>query len=145
MSKVVPMDQPLSDESRAYLRTTGAVGQAREAQLDQIFPPDPDALAAFNERERAFYAKIHDTSGTADRLADALDENEVLRRRIAELEAGPPPNVPTDYSKWLKPQLEAEVDRVNGEDPEAGLEKGKVADMAKALTAYFADSDEDAS
>lgn len=145
MSRTVPMDKTLSDEDRAYLRSTGAVGAAREAQLDQMFPPDPEALRAFNEAEVLRYAAMHDRTGNTDRLATALDENEALRKRIAELEASaagggqtPPP---VDYStkEWTKAALEAEVDRVNAEDPDAKLAKGTKEEMATALTAYFAE------
>lgn len=146
MSKVIPMDEPLSDESRKYLRSTGAVGQAREAQLDQMFPPDPEALAAFNAAEVNHFRALHDTTGATGELTAALEREQALLARIAELEAAAnPPAATTDYSTWLKAELEAEIDRVNAEDEQikAGttppLAKGKQAEMAATLAAYFAE------
>lgn len=40
MTRQVPMDQPLSDEDRAYLHARGL--HARVEQMDADFPPDGD-------------------------------------------------------------------------------------------------------
>lgn len=139
MSRTVRMDQTLSDEDRKYLRSTGAVGQARERQLDQMFPPDPEALVAFNDRERLYYAELHDRTGATSALTAQMNENAELRRRLAELEAAN--SAAPDYTdrRWTKAALESEVDRVNAEDSEANLAKGTKEEMVAALTAYFAD------
>ena len=137
MSRAVPVDQALTDEDRHYLRQLGAHGQALEARLDEQFPPDSDAPAAFEKEERKQLAAMNGVGLNAYDQADLVNENERLKRELAELR-GPAADKP-DYTGWKKADLEAEVDRVNLEDPNAGLVKGTVADMSAALTAYFAE------
>jgi hypothetical protein len=131
MSREIPMDRALTDEDRSYLRQRGAYGSALEARLDQQFPPDPDSLAEFDAAER----KANGHGLTPDDQTALTDEVARLRAQVAELTAA---KATVDYSGWKKADLEAEVDRVNAEDPNAGLAKGTVAEMSAALTAYFA-------
>lgn len=133
MSRQIPMDQALTDEDRSYLRQRGAYGTAMEARLDQQFPPDPDELAAFDAAER----RANGHGLTVDDQTALTDELARLRAEVAELRGGK--GSAPDYTGWKKADLEAEVDRVNAEDPEAKLSKGTVADMSAALQAYFAE------
>jgi len=135
MSRDIPLDGPLSDEDRQYLRFRGGWGTALETRVDAQYPPDPKAMEAFNAKERAQNPNL-----TAEESA-VHDENAALRAEIERLrnaQAGEEPTKP-DYSTWKKADLEAEVDRVNGEDSEANLSKGTIAVMADALTTYFAE------
>lgn len=141
MSRVIPMDEALTDEDRRYLRSRGAFGDSLEKRLDEQYPPDAAKLEKFETAERKAAAEINGVGLSPDDQTALADENARLRAELAALRSGgqePAPPV-SSYSGWTKAQLEAEIDRVNGEDADAKLAKGKVADMAAALTAYFAE------
>lgn len=141
MSRKVEADRALSDDDRRYLRGLGAHGAALESRIDAEYPPDAEALADFEKQERKASAELNGVGLTAGDQSALMAENERLRAELEALRAGQEPSEedgePVDYSSWLKADLEAEVDRVNKQDPNAGLEKGKVDDMKAALTAYF--------
>lgn len=146
MSRQIPMDKPLNDEDRRYLRQLGANGSNLEARLDQEFPPDPDALNDFNMKERKALAEMNGVGLNVDDQDALLAENEKLRKQLADALAGRKPEadgdsdpevVPVNYTGWKKAELEAEVDRVNAEDPDAKLPKGTVEEMKVSLTEYF--------
>lgn len=141
MSRVVPMDQALTDEDRRYLRQLGANGMNMENRLDQEFPPDAEELAAFNMEERKAAAEVNGSGLTATDQTDIMEENARLKAELERLtgQLQPPPGDTPDYSGWLKADFEAEIDRVNAEDEEANLPKGTVNDMKTALLAYFAE------
>lgn len=142
MSLQVPMDKPLTDVVRRYLRGLGAHGQHLEARLDAAFPPDAEALASFEVSERERLSAINGTGMTATDQDLMRDEIERLRAEVAALRASaeaPPASNAPNYAGWTKAQLEAEVDRVNSEDASANLNKGKVAEMVEALSEYFAE------
>lgn len=134
MARDIPLDKALSDEDRGYLRDRGAFGEALEKRVDAQYPPDPDAVAAFEARRKA-----DAVNAPGDR--ELVEENARLREELAALKAaqGESGEAPAeDYSTWTNSALEAEIDRVNAEDSQAGLKKGNKADMAAALTDYFA-------
>jgi len=139
------MDQALADDDRRYLRGLGAHGMALEARLDEAYPPKAAALEKFERQEREAAAKLNGQGLTVQDQTDLQSENERLRAELAALRGGqdsqPPVETETNevpnYTGWKKAELEAEVDRVNADDPEAGLSKGTVAEMTEALTAYF--------
>jgi hypothetical protein len=138
MAKDVAWDRPLSDEDRRYLRQRGAWGESVEKRIDTAYPPDADALAAFNARERA-------NSVTAPGDRELLEENARLKEEIARLQAAQSDSKAEGnsdetlpFDQWSNAELEAEIARVNSEDPNAGLKKGTKAEMAAALEAYFA-------
>lgn len=139
MSRVVPMDKALSDEDRRYLRMQGANGANIEARLDNDFPPDPDELNEFNMKERKAAAELNGEGLTLSDQAGLMNELEKLRAQLAQLEAEKAAGSPEkpNYNGWSKADLEAEIDRVNGEDEDAGLEKGTVNEMKSRLTEYF--------
>lgn len=138
MSREVPTDRALSDEDRRHLRQLGSYGSHLETRIDQAFPPDPEELATFERNERAYLSKMNGTGHTLEEQDALLSENERLRRELAELQAKVAGNSGApSYTGWKKADLEAEVDRVNGEDPEAKLPKGTVVEMVTALTEYF--------
>jgi hypothetical protein len=139
MSREVPTDRALSDEDRRHLRQLGSFGTHLETRIDQSFPPDPEELAAFERDQRRYLSSMNGSGLTEDEQNTLQDENERLRRELAELRAaqeGPPPSGPS-YTGWTKAKLEEEIDRVNAEDPDAKLPKGKVVEMVGALTEYF--------
>lgn len=139
MSRQVPMDQALTDEDRRYLRMLGAQGMALEARLDDSYPPDPEELNAFNTAERKAAAELNGVGLNAEDQTALMRENE---RLLAELEAlkAAQGGTPQPYKPpTLKADLEAEIDRVNREDTDAGLVKGTVAEMTTALLTYFAE------
>lgn len=143
MSRNVPLDQPLSDRDRQHLRQLGSAGDHLERRIDAEFPPDPEALAAFEREHRNQLSKLNGQGLLGSEQTALLDENERLRREVEALreqlegDQPPPASDKPSYTGWTKAQLEAEVDRVNAEDPEAKLVKGKVAEMVTALTDYF--------
>lgn len=148
MSRNVPMNKPLSDVDRRYLRHVGAHGANLEARVDAEYPPDPDALEAFNKKLRKELAGLNGMGLTAKDQSDLADENARLRAELDAMRAQQTPAdsdeatdapPPPDYTGWTKAQLEEEIDRVNGEDPDAGLAKGNKEPMIEALTAYFAE------
>lgn len=140
MSREVPLDRALSDEDRRYLRQLGSAGDNMERRLDAQYPPDAEELAAFEREHRKYLAKMNGAGATLDEQNALQDENARLRAELAALQdqlAAANPGVPS-YTGWKKAELEAEIDRVNAEDPEAKLEKGLVQEMVERLTAYFA-------
>lgn len=143
MSRNVPLDRALEDADRAYLRQLGAAGAFLERRIDGEFPPDPETLEAFERAQRKYLASVNGTGLVTSEQDALMAENERLRAELKALkENQPPPSEDSapkapSYTGWTKAQLEAEVDRVNSEDPEANLSKGKVADMVTALTDYF--------
>ena len=137
MSRTVPMDKKLTDEDRRYLRQLGSHGNALELRIDSDFPPNADALARFETAERKLAAEANGVGLTVGDQAALADENARLRAELAALRSAAP--VTPNYNGWNKADLEAEIDRVNGEDSDAKLEKGKVGDMVLALTAYFSE------
>jgi hypothetical protein len=144
MSKEVPTDRALSDEDRRHLRQLGSFGSHLETRIDQAFPPDPEELAAFERDQRKYLSSMNGSGLTEDEQNLMQDENEALRRQVAELTAqlaagGAPGSKVPSYTGWKKAELEAEIDRVNGEDAEAKLPKGTVVEMVTALTEYFAE------
>lgn len=139
MSKVVPLDQALEDEDRRYLRDLGAHGTNIEKRIDTEYPPNADALAAFERDEQKRLAEINGGVYTMEAQNVLLAENERLRAELEALRGPAPAPDSNDYSSWSKAQLEAEIDRVNAEDPDAKLVKGNKEPMAAALAAYFAD------
>lgn len=137
MSRTVPVDQALTEEDRRYLRQLGANGSNLEARIDQEFPPDADELAEFNMEERKTAAEMNGMGLTVGDQSDLVAENERLRAELEAALAGQNPPPAEGYGGWSKAELEAEIDRVNAEDEEAELSKGKVDEMKAALKAYF--------
>ena len=137
MSRIIPMDQALTDEDRRYLRDRGAFGQATEERLDAMYPPDPEDMAAFEVEERKRAAAGSGVALSPTDQTSLIEENARLKAQLAALEGDSAPAAP-NYDGWSKADLEAEVDRVNAEDSSAKLAKGTVGDMKAALTAYFA-------
>lgn len=140
MSRKVELDRPLADADRTYLRQLGSAGDHLERRIDAEFPPDAEELAAFERKHREYLSKMNGSGHTMAEQDLLLSENERLRNELAALQAQledrNSSNAPS-YTGWSKAKLEEEVDRVNAEDPDAKLEKGKVADMVTALSAYF--------
>lgn len=139
MSRIVPMEQALEDDDRRYLRSLGASGASIEARLDEAYPPDPAKLAKFDAEQRKAAAVLHGEGLTATEQTALEDENARLRAELAALRGETPPDEPVDYGTLSKAELEAEIDRINAEDPEAKLVKGKVDEMRAALATYFAE------
>jgi hypothetical protein len=133
------MDEPLSEENRRYLRQLGAHGMALEARLDEAYPPDAEDLAAFEKQERKAAADLNGQGLTLQDQADLATENARLKAELEAMRAKQDSQPPPDFSTMKKAELEAEIERVNGEDPDANLSKGTVAEMAAALTEYFAE------
>lgn len=136
MSRQVPLDRALTEDNRRYLRGLGAYGDHLEKRIDTEFAPDAEELAAFERAELARHAKINGSDQNVGQQ-DLLNENERLRAEVAALQAKLPPATGPSYDGWSKAKLEEEIERVNNEDSEAKLSKGKVADMVTALTEYF--------
>lgn len=108
MSRKVPLDQPLSDEDRAYLQMRGDEGLI--TRLDQQFPPQ-DAEAD-EEEEEAEEADLED-----DEDEDDEDEDE---------------DVNASYEEWTIAELKVEIDRRNAKG--AGLAvSGTKPDLATRL------------
>jgi hypothetical protein len=140
MSREIPLDQPLTDEDRTYLRQRGAYGTALEARVDASYPPDADALAAYELSERKAAAAMNGAGLTTGDQTSLLAENDRLRAELAMLKREQPADEQLeDYSGWSKAELEAEIDRVNEADSSANLAKGKVDEMKTALMGYFSE------
>lgn len=136
MSRQVPLDRALTDDDRRYLRGLGSFGDVLEKRIDASFEPDAEELAAFERAELKRHSEINGSNQNPGQQ-DLLDENQRLRAEVEALRAQLPPATGPSYDGWSKAKLEAEIDRVNTEDPEAKLSKGKVTEMVTALTEYF--------
>lgn len=95
MSRVVPVDQPLSIEDREYLLARGH--ESMVATMDQQYPPDEEELAAWDARRRGVEASLF----TGD--TGVVDQ---LRARVAQLE------------EYITEELEADLPPAPGEEPE---------------------------
>jgi hypothetical protein len=112
---------------------------ALEARIDDAYPPDADALVEFETAERKAAAELNGQGLTPGDQANLQSENERLRAELAALKGEQVEESPPNFNAMKKAELEAEIDRVNREDPDAALSKGTVAEMATALTDYFAE------
>lgn len=147
MSRQVPLDRALSDEDRRYLRYLGSYGADMEQRIDAQFPPDPDALRAFELKYQSDLRRINGIGLNDNDQSAVYAENqalkaelEALKSQLAASESSGDDEVPNYNDKrWTKSALEAEIDRVNSEDPDAKLSKGSKEEMAAALTAYFSE------
>jgi len=112
MSRQIPQDRTLSDEDRTYLVSRGHVSQV--AYLDQEFPPDPDALAAYEARMRGEQPATGDLAVVTNLQARVAQlEAYIVEDLGASLPLAPGEETDEDddrpYEEWTLSELQAEA------------------------------------